>query len=278
MAKRGDPAVLRHLVIFLRSHAQMTQEQFGKASRVAQPEVSLYENGRAAPSETVLRRMAKAARLDWPRVVDLRHFYSSFLSAAAQGNTVPMAKTLDGTSLEPVLLAVTPYLLHLRSLEPPRPSPEEERREAEQIWERLEKHPVPLRRRLIELSPQSGNWALAVQACEASLKGAAGKADEALELAELALSIADRVPGEEGWRSRLKSYCWAHVAKARGAVDDLTGASEALARARELWRTGGGSDSELPAEERLWIDHGAGGGIRTRKPFRVGDFKSLLPQ
>lgn len=235
MAKRGDPSVLRHLVIFLRSHAQMTQEQFGKASRVAQPDVSLYENGRAAPSETVLRRMAEAAGLDWSLVVKIRQFYSSILAVAAQGNTLPTAKALDTTSLEPVLLAVTPYLLQLRTLEPPRPSPEEERREAEQIWARLEKHPVPLRRRLIELSPRSGSWALAVQACEASLKGAAG---EALELAELALSIADRVPGEESWRSRLKDYCWAHVAKARGAADDTTGAGESLVQAQELWRAG----------------------------------------
>jgi transcriptional regulator with XRE-family HTH domain len=253
MAKRGDPAVLRHLVIFLRSHAQMTQEQFGKASRVAQSDVSLYENGHAAPSEAVLRRMAEAAGLDWSHVVHLRQFYSSFLSAAARGNAAPTARALDGTSLEPVLLAVTPYLLQLRSLELSRPSPEEERREAEQIWARLEKHPVHLRRRLIEISPRSGSWALAVQACKASLKGADGNADEALELAELALSIAEQVPGEESWRSRLKGYCWAHVAKARGAADDLTGAGEALVRARELWRTGAaGSDSELPTEERLF--------------------------
>lgn len=241
MAKRGDPAVLRQLVIFLRSHAQMTQGEFGKASRVAQPDVSLYENGRAAPSEAVLRRMAKAARLDWSLVVHVRQFYSSLLTAAARQSAVPAASDLDGTSLEPVLLAVTPYLLQLRTQEPARPSPEEERREAEQIWTRLEKHPVPFRRRLIELSPRSGSWALAVRACEASLKGSA---DEMLELAELALSIAERVPGEESWRSRLKGYCWAHVAKARRDAN-LPGADEASAQARELWRAGGGGDPEL---------------------------------
>lgn len=241
MAKRGDPAVLRQLVIFLRAHAQMTQGEFGKAARVAQPEVSLYENGRAAPSEAVLRRMAEAARLDWSLVVHLRQFYSSFLTAAARRSKVPGGRAFDMTSLEPVLLAVTPYLLQLRTLEPARSSPEEERREAEQIWARLEKHPVPFRRRLIELSPRAGSWALAVRACEASREDA----DEALELAELALSIAERAPGEESWRSRLKGYCWAHLAKARRAADDLTGADEAFARARDLWKAGGGADPEL---------------------------------
>src|SRR5262249_19882754 len=37
--------------------------------------------------------------------------------------------------------------------EPSPPTPEEERREAEQIWKALEKYPIPFRRRLIELSP-----------------------------------------------------------------------------------------------------------------------------
>jgi transcriptional regulator with XRE-family HTH domain len=247
MAKRGDPNVLRFVVTFLRSHAQMTQEQFGKASRVAQPEVSLYENGRAAPSEAVLRRMAEAARLDWSLVVHLRQFYSAFLAAAARQSTVPTARALDLTRLEAVLMAVSPYLLQLRSTEPAPPSPEEELREAAQIWTRLEKHPIHFRRRLIELSPRSGSWALAVQVCKASLKG---PADEAQELAELALSVAERASGEESWRSRLKGYCWAHVAEARRAANDLAGAEEASARARELWGEGDGSDSEILTEGR----------------------------
>lgn len=242
MAKRGDPAVLRQLVLFLRSQAQMTQGEFGKASRVAQPDVSLYENGRAAPSEAALRRMANAAGIDWPLVVHLRQFYSAVLTAAARRGKTSGFKDLDAASLEPVLLAVTPYLLQLRAPEPAPFPLDEERREAEQIWTSLEKHPVPFRRRLIELSPRAGSWALAVRACEASLKGSE---PEALELADLALSIAERAPGEESWRSRLKGYCWAHVAKARQSTNDLAGAGEAFARARDLWREGGGADPEM---------------------------------
>ncbi len=246
MAKRGDPAVLRQLVIFLRSHAQMTQEEFGKASRVAQPDVSLYENGRAAPSEAVLRRMAKAAGLDWSLVVYIRQFYSSFLTAAARRIVELRITEFNVTNLEPILLAITPYLLQLLTQEPAKPSPEEERREAEETWARLEKHPISFRRHIIEISPDAGSWALAVQACEASRKSSA---DEALELADLALSIAERAPGEESWRSRLKGYCWAHLAQARRDAGDLTGANEALARALDLWNAGGGSDPELSFPE-----------------------------
>jgi tetratricopeptide (TPR) repeat protein len=123
--------------------------------------------------------------------------------------------------------------------------------EAEQIWTALERHPIPFRRRLIELYPGSPNWALAFEVCEASLKSAPKNAEEALELAQLAVFIAERVPGEEGWRSRLLGYCWAYVANARRVGNDLDGAEETLARAWKLWREGDSSDPDFLPEWRL---------------------------
>ena len=127
MAKRGDPSVLRLVVIFLRSYAEMTQEQFGRESRVAQPEVSRYELGHVAPPEEALRRMAQVVRIDWPLVVHLRQFISSLLAAASRGGAAPAGKALDLTMLEPVLLAVAPYLIEPYAAEPAPPSREEER-------------------------------------------------------------------------------------------------------------------------------------------------------
>jgi transcriptional regulator with XRE-family HTH domain len=200
MAKRGDPAVLRLVVIFLRSYARMTQAQFGKRSRVDQAEVSRSELGYVTPSDDVLRRMANVARIAWPLVIHLRQFYTSLLASVARRSDAPAAEALELTILEPALLAVTPFLNEAVAASPARLSPEEERSEAAQIWEALERHPVRFRRRLIELSPRSGSWPLAVQACEASVRSAVHNSAEALELAELALSIAERVPGEESWR------------------------------------------------------------------------------
>jgi tetratricopeptide (TPR) repeat protein len=81
------------------------------------------------------------------------------------------------------------------------------------------------------------------------VKKAAHKPGEALELAELALSIAERVPGEE---KRLRGYCWGHIANARRVANDLAGSDEAFARAWGLWQAGAGSDPELLAEWRLY--------------------------
>jgi transcriptional regulator with XRE-family HTH domain len=248
MAKRGDPAVLRQVVIFLRSQAQMTQARFGRESRVDQALVSRFELGLVAPSEEALRRMAKAARFDWPEVVHLRQFYTSLLTWAARQGAARTGKPLDLALPEPALLAVTPYWIELHAEVPVLPSPDQERAEAATIWEELERHPVPLISRLVLLSPRAGNWALAEQACAASVRRAAHSAREALELAALALSIAERVPGEERWRWRLLGYCWAHIANARRVANDFAGADEAFVRAWDLWRTGIDTNPERLAE------------------------------
>jgi hypothetical protein len=91
-------------------------------------------------------------------------------------------------------------------------------------------------------APEYWNWALAVRVCEHSVKRAAHRAEEALDLAHLALVIAERVPGEESWRRRLMGYCWAHVANARRVANNLAGSDEAFVRAWEHWRAGAGSD------------------------------------
>jgi tetratricopeptide (TPR) repeat protein len=105
---------------------------------------------------------------------------------------------------------------------------------------------------LVEAFPDYWSWALAVRMCKQSVKRAAHRAEEALDLAHLALSIAERAPGEESWRQRLTGYCWAHVANARRVANNLAGADEAFVRAWALWRAGADSDAELLAEWQLF--------------------------
>jgi transcriptional regulator with XRE-family HTH domain len=248
MPKKEAPGALAHVVIFLRARTGMTQTEFGRASRVNQADVSRYELGRIAPSEAVLRRMADVAGIGWPLVVSLRRFLGSFLAAAERWDQAPDGPAPDLAVPEPARLAAAPFLFEAARIGPASRSAEEERREAAEIWGRLERFPVSWRRRLIELSPRSGSWALALQASKGSLRQAAQRPEEALELAELALSIAERVPGEESWRSRLLGFCWAHVANARRVANDPAGAAEAFVRARDLWRAGADSEGRLSAE------------------------------
>lgn len=123
------------------------------------------------------------------------------------------------------------------------------RKKAGELWARLKAAPPEERRDLAAGFSEFRSWALAVRVCEESVRAAAHRADEALELADLAVSIAGRSPGGEGWRCRLRGYAWAHVANARRVANDFDGADEAFARAWDLWRAG--SDSGLLPEWRL---------------------------
>ena len=125
------------------------------------------------------------------------------------------------------------------------------KREAEEVFQRLVKLTGKERRGLIEVFPDYWTWALALRFSEGSLRKAAHKPEEALELAELALSIAERIPGEESWRSRLMGFCWAHVANARRVANDHAGADDAFAHTWELWRAGTDAEGLLP-EWRLF--------------------------
>jgi tetratricopeptide (TPR) repeat protein len=126
------------------------------------------------------------------------------------------------------------------------------RQEAERLFQGLMAATGAERGALVEAFPDYWNWALAVRVCAESVRRAAHRAEEALELADLASAITERVPGEESWRSRLKGFAWAHVANARRVANDLAGADQAFARAWDLWRAGAGSAPELLAEWQLF--------------------------
>jgi hypothetical protein len=115
-------------------------------------------------------------------------------------------------------------------------------REAEELFQRLLRAEPEDRRTIVEAFPEFHTGPLAVRLCEASLKAAADKVADALELAELALAAAGRMPADtsgDRWRSRLQGYCWAHLGNARRVATDFNGSHEAFARAWGLWRAGG---------------------------------------
>ena len=108
------------------------------------------------------------------------------------------------------------------------------------------------RRHLVESSRQYHLWAVAERLCHESERAAAGSADKAQELADLALLAAEL--DEEGdpiWRLRLRGYAWIFIANARRVGGDMVLAGEGFALARELWEAGAAADAGLLAEWRL---------------------------
>jgi len=125
------------------------------------------------------------------------------------------------------------------------------RRQAQELWARLKPATRQERREAVAFLPEFQNWALAERVCEASIRAAAHKAEDALDLADLALFIAKRVEGHGAWRSRLEAYCWAHIGNARRVANDLAGADKAFVRVWELWRAGSTSGLNILPEWRL---------------------------
>jgi transcriptional regulator with XRE-family HTH domain len=123
------------------------------------------------------------------------------------------------------------------------------RREAEAAWERLKVVTPEERRELIATFPEFRTVALVAQVCEASERAAANRVEVAMERAQLALYIAERLPGEASVQAQ--SYSWAHIGNARRVATDFDTADEAFALAWKLWRGGAGIEPELLPEWRL---------------------------
>ncbi|HEY7214283.1 MAG TPA: tetratricopeptide repeat protein, partial [Thermoanaerobaculia bacterium] len=109
----------------------------------------------------------------------------------------------------------------------------------------------PDRWMLVEDAEEYRSWGLCELLCHESEKAAADDAGRAVELAELALLIADLAPGEEAWRWRLQGYASAHLGNALRVRTDWPGAEKAFGRAFELWQAGAPGDPGLLSEVQV---------------------------
>jgi tetratricopeptide (TPR) repeat protein len=123
-------------------------------------------------------------------------------------------------------------------------TPQQARQRARELWEYLESRPARDRRVLIEGGREYRSWALCELLCSVSEKTAANDAGQAVELAALAVRIADLVPEEE-IRKGLQGYAWAYLANARRVQGNLPAADEAFARSDRFLSAGAPETSEL---------------------------------
>lgn len=240
----------------LRSASGWTTKKLANALGFADDRlIARYERGKPIAREN-LDRMA--ALLGYPsEAVDVllsvhRGFLSGPPKALSPGALSPgqharieRAALAAGWSLTEELRAELGRIERRRNAEAAR-------REARVLWDQLKVATRQERREVVEIHSEFRSWALALLVCEESVRAAAHRADEALELASLALFTASRVPGDEGWRSHLQGYVWAHVANARRVANDFDGADAAFVQAWALWRSGADSAPEdLLPEWRL---------------------------
>jgi transcriptional regulator with XRE-family HTH domain len=129
------------------------------------------------------------------------------------------------------------------------------RQRAEALWDRLKKHTPAERQSLVKHGIKFRTWALCERVAAESIKRAPNHPKEALELAELALLIAERLPAGQAWSLRVQGYAWAHICNGRRVCNHLPGADEAIGRAWKLWEAGAPGDPGLLNAAMLpWIE------------------------
>jgi transcriptional regulator with XRE-family HTH domain len=263
MEDESRPGPLQLLIRLYRSLHGWGQAELAAEAGLDPSSIYRYEAGVTEPPPDTQERLAQAAGL-------ARTFVETILLPALEAARAGSAPFSDETfaDLERSAAEIDRALagtgrsaiaLLLRTLEeadgePWEPSgapAPEDRLVALDAWNRLEDCTAEDRRFLVETCREFQIWSLAELLCHKSLQAAAGAPKEALALAELACRIAELVPGEEAWRSRLQGYAWAHVGSARKDCRELAGAEEAHARSRRLWQAGAAGDPGLLDEAVL---------------------------
>ena len=269
---RTTPPPLSLALTFLRSAQGWSQKELAEATSVPANLLSAYECGRKTLSRERLEDLTAVLGLP-ATAIDTA---LNFLQAIRGSSQIPGPQGGEGWRVEAVAAEAGRLaadfargLLNLLTVET---RALEARQLAGPLWRRLRRYPQAQRRLLVEEAVEFRSWALCELICEESVKAAADSADRALELAELALRVAELSPGEECWRWRLQGYAWAHVGNARRVGGDLPEAEGAFVRSKELWRRGAAGDPGLLAEARL-LDLEAS--LR-RTQTRFGDALALL--
>ncbi len=130
-----------------------------------------------------------------------------------------------------------------------------QRQLADQQIVRLRKRTPGQRLLLVEGGREFRNWALAERAALDSVSLAPNHPQEAREWAELAVRIAEMVPGEESWRWRLQGWTLHFRGNAERACDELPAAQKSLTLGCKLWESGKAGDLGVLTEAWLpWIE------------------------
>jgi transcriptional regulator with XRE-family HTH domain len=252
---RDHPEDLRLALIVLRGLRVWTQAQMAAEAGLAPSVLSEYERGQRKPPRRAVERAARAVNVK-PEALDrllsaLRSLRES-MEVGAPASSRDAAVDEMSRAVEALVRAAGELAFREDTSEREPVLALDDREAAPGLWKRLQRFTPAERRLLVEEAVEFQNWALSELLCRESVAAARDSAARALELADLALRIAEVVHGGEAWRCRLQGYSWGHVGNARRVGSDLQGAVEAFGHSRRLWTAGeAGDPGRLLDESRL---------------------------
>jgi len=211
-----------------------SQRKLAAKAGVSAASLSSYERRKTVPSLENRRKVAGALGVS---LADLDRLAAA-IQTATLGLLDPSTGGIELTALQVTaalsddfhrgaLPLVMQFLSSLRS-EPPANS-EEEIQALAPVLRRISARGLQA---LLETSPSLHRRSFVKVVGEESARAAADDANRALELASLALWVAERIAGEEGWQSRISA--WAFLGNARRVRSDLDGGEQAFAVSTQL--------------------------------------------
>jgi tetratricopeptide (TPR) repeat protein len=257
--KDDDPDSRLAMVLLRYWRGWWEQAKLVVAARFHKSQVAMWDRGERNVPPYALFKTADAT--GFPRHLlgaVLRVIRSFRLAAAGKSRPGKVLAEVSLVELFPLAGQALDLILDPLSAdrvqEPAEPSPRDHE-EAEGLWRRLERRTWAQRWFLVEHVIELQNWALAVRVTAESLAAVPNRPKESLELARLALRIAERVGGSQEWRWRIQGYCGGILCNSLRACNDLPAARDARTRARKLWEDGALGDPGLLNEAMLpWIE------------------------
>lgn len=153
------------------------------------------------------------------------------------------------------------------------------RAEAPALWERLVPHVHQDRLALVRVDRTLLSWGLAELVAQRSKQTAPEDAARAVEMAEIAVLVAEALkddePAEARWAYQLRAFTWSHLGNARRVTGDLPGAEQAFEIAGSWWAAGVEATGDVLGYEPIILDLKASLRIAQR---RFDEALSLLDQ
>ena len=227
MARESLPD-LSIVLYTLRETLGWSQTDLSEASGVSASLINDYERGRKKPTRARLEHLISFLGLA-PERIDALLAEMEATRAAARPDGAPSGRfevrrrRIEALAARVGRLAVNFARAALTLLSVGGESIHAQDR-ADVLWGLLKKKKAAERIGLVEKDRRFRAWGLVLRVVEESLDAAANHPKEALELARLAVRIAELVPGRKEWRSRLQGLATAALANALRVCNDLPAA------------------------------------------------------
>lgn len=246
-----------NILAFLREGLGWSQAQLERSAGLAAGMVGDYENGHKQLTRERLESLLSSLGLGPERIdgalAELETARAAARSGAADVLTSKQ-KRIEAIAAQFGRMAASfaRSALHLLTLGSETVHANDQ---AEHLWRRLKKHSSEDRLLFVEEDRRFRKWGLVVLVVQKSLEAAPNEPKTALELAQLAVRIAELVGGTQEWRWRLQGYAGAALINGYRVCSDLPAARKARARARQIWEDGEPGDPGLLNEALLpWVE------------------------